>query len=193
MIELKKSRLPEAVEVDGSFYKVHTSFKYWLRFLELISDSHTPPQDFDFMYIEKKPASRINGLIALVQFCNPPTILPHTDKLEGSGEKAVDYTIDADYIHASFMEMYGIDLVESDMHWYKFLALFQGLHGTKLNEIIGYRLWENTSGKRDAYTRQMEKLKSAWELPQESDENDRSEGTRLNSSHQIISYAVFCL
>ena len=42
----------------------------------------------------------------------------------------------------------------------------------KLNEIIGYRLWENTSGKRDAYTRQMEKLKTAWELPQESDEED---------------------
>jgi hypothetical protein len=172
MIELKKSRLPEAVEVDGSFYKVHTSFKYWLRFLELISDSHTPPQDFDFMYIEKKPASRINGLIALVQFCNPPTILPHTDKLEGSGEKAVDYAIDADYIFAAFMERYGIDLVESDMHWYKFQALFKGLHDTKLNEIIGYRLWVNTSEKRDAYTRQMEKLKTAWELPQESDEED---------------------
>lgn len=73
------------------------------------------------------------------------------------------------------MELYGIDLIESDMHWYKFLALFKGLHGTKLNEIIGYRLYENTSGKRDAYTRQMEKLRRAWELPQiETDENDEA-------------------
>src|SRR5574344_3001936 len=172
MIELKKSRLPEAVEVDGSFYKVHTSYKDRLRFLELIADSQPPPQDFDFRYSSKKPASRINGLIALAQFCYPPTILPHTDKLEGSSDKAVDYAIDADYIFAAFMERYGIDLVESDMHWYKFQALFKGLHDTKLNEIIGYRLWDNTSGKRDAYTRQMEKLKSAWELPQESDEED---------------------
>ena len=124
------------------------------------------------MYKSKKPQDRESGLIALVEFCNPPTILPHTDKLEGSSDKAVDYTIDADYIYAAFMEMYGIDLVDTNLHWYKLLALFKGLHGTKLNEIIGYRLWENTSGKRDAYTRQMEKLKSAWELPQESDEDD---------------------
>lgn len=172
MIDLKKAKLPEAVEVDGSLYTIHISFKYWLRFLDLIADSQTPPQDFDFMYIEEKPASRINGLIALVQFCNPPQTLPRTERKEQSGDKAVDYAIDADYIFAAFMERYGIDLVESDMHWYKFQALFMGLHGTKLNEIIGYRLYDNTSGKRDNYTRQMEKLKSAWELPQESDEED---------------------
>jgi hypothetical protein len=172
MLDLKKAKLPEAVEVDGSLYTIHTSFKYWLRFLELIADNQTPPQDFDFMYIEEKPASRINGLIALVQFCNPPQILPRTERKEQSSDKAVDYAIDADYIFAAFMERYGIDLVESDMHWYKFQALFMGLHDTKLNEIIGYRLYENTSGKRDNYTRQMEKLRTAWELPQESDEED---------------------
>ena len=172
MIELKKSRLPESVEVDGSLYAIHTSFKYFLRFIELLADKDTKPQDFDFMYKRQKPQNKENGLIALIQFCNPPQILPHTDKLEGSSEKAVDYAIDADYIFAAFMERYGIDLVESDMHWYKFQALFKGLHDTKLNEIIGYRLWENTGGKRDAYTRQMEKLKTVWELPQESDAED---------------------
>ena len=172
MIDLKKARLPDTIEVDGKLYPIHTSFKYWLCFLELIADNHTPPADFDFMYIQEKPQSRINGLVALVQFCNPPQKLPRTQNDSSSTEKAVDYTIDADYIYSAFLEQYGIDLVESKIHWYKFLSLFKGLHDTKLNEIIGYRLWENTSGKRDAYTRQMEKLRSAWELPQEDDEND---------------------
>ena len=58
------------------------------------------------------------------------------------------------------------------MHWYKFQALFKGLHDTKLNEIIGYRLYEHTGGKKDSYVRQMEKLRSVWELPMDSDEND---------------------
>lgn len=172
MIDLKKARLPESVEVDGSLYPINTSFKYFLRFLELLADKETKPEDFDFMYKSKKPQDRESGLIALLQFCNPPQILPRTDKLEDSSEKAVDYIIDADYLFAAFMERYGIDLVESDMHWYKFQALLKGLHDTKLNEIISYRLWENTSGKHDAYTRLMEKLKTAWELPQESDEED---------------------
>ena len=128
------------------------------------------------MYNGARPRSRLNGIMALVQFCNPPQLLPRPEVFgSGSSEKATDYTVDADYIYAAFMELYGIDLIESDMHWYKFLALFKGLHGTKLNEIIGYRLYENTSGKRDAYTRQMEKLRRAWELPQiETDENDEA-------------------
>ena len=114
MIDLKKARLPDTIEVDGKLYPIHTSFKYWLCFLELIADNHTPPADFDFMYIQEKPQSRINGLVALVQFCNPPQKLPRTQNDSSSTEKAVDYTIDADYIYSAFLEQYGIDLVESN-------------------------------------------------------------------------------
>ncbi|WP_147613026.1 Gp15 family bacteriophage protein [Treponema pectinovorum] len=172
MIDLKKNRLPETVEVDGSLYPIHTSFKYWLRFLELIDDKKTSPLDFDFIYsTDKKPKNKINGFLALIQFCNPPQKIPKTDRKE-QGEKILDYEIDSDYIYSAFFELYGIDLVKSDMHWYKFQALFRGLHGTKLNEIIGYRLYENTSGKKDEYTRQMENLKVSWSLPESENEVD---------------------
>lgn len=183
MIDLKKHRLPEAVEVGGSLYPVHTSFKYWLRFLELIADKNTPPGKFDFMYsTDKKPESRLRGLIALVQFCNPPRELPRT---KSDSENVLDYSIDADFIFSAFLEQYGIDLLDSDMHWHKFQALLFGLHGTKLNEIIGYRSYENTSGKRDAYTRQMEKLRAAWDLPQDSgdDEDLRAFEAKLYGSN----------
>lgn len=171
MIDLTKYRLPETVEVDGSLYPVHTSFKSWLRFLELVAARNTPPKKFDFMYADAKPPSKLNGVAALLKFCNPPQELPRTQK-DGPSDKVVDYSLDSDYIYAAFMENYGIDLVESDMHWYKFLALFKGLHDTKLSEIIGYRLYEPPSGKPNEYTKQMLKLKSAWELPTESDEED---------------------
>lgn len=171
MIDLKKAVLPETVEVDGRIYYIQTSFKYWLIFLDKITCKKALPQDFDFMYKDEKPENRLNGLTALIQFCTPQQELPrcHTND---SKEKAVDYAIDADYIYAAFMEQYGIDLIESDMHYYKFQSLFKGLHNTKLNEIIGYRLWENTSGKRDAYTRQMENLRSAWKLPEENEDDE---------------------
>lgn len=174
-MDLSEAKLPETVKVDGSLYYIHTSFKFWLKFLKKLDDKNAPPVDFDFMYNGVHPRSRLNGIMALLQFCNPPQLLPRPEVFgSGSNEKATDYTVDADYIYAAFMELYGIDLIESDMHWYKFLALFKGLHGTKLNEIIGYRLYENTSGKRDAYTRQMEKLRRAWELPQPEDEHDEA-------------------
>lgn len=169
MIDLTKNRLPEAVEVDGNLYPVHTSFKFWLTFQKNLKNKNTPPADFDFMYTGEKPRDKIKSLAALILFCDPPHILPRSQNDSGN---ALDYEIDADYIFAAFMERYGIDLVESDMHWYKFNALLCGLHDTKLNEIIGYRAYENKSGKQDAYSRQMEKLKAAWELPLESDEED---------------------
>ena len=171
MIDLKKAGLPESIEVEGSLYYIQTSFKYWLRFLELLENKDIAPNDFDFMYKGSKPSNKQDGILALIQFCNPPELLPRLQE-NGSGGKVVDYIIDADYIYAAFLEQYGIDLISSDMHWYKFQALFKGLHETKLNEIIGYRLYEYTGGKKDDYVRQMEKLRSAWELPIESDEND---------------------
>lgn len=171
MIDLKKAGLPETVEVEGSLYYIQTSFKYWLKFLELLENKELIPTDFDFIYKSIKPSNRENGLFALMGFCNPPQPLPRFQAGE-EGVKAVDYIIDADYIYSAFLEQYGIDLISSDMHWYKFQALFRGLHDTKLNEIIGYRLYEYTGGKKDSYVRQMEKLRSAWELPMNSDEND---------------------
>lgn len=171
MIDLKKAGLPEAVEVEGSLYYIQTSFKYWLRFLELLENKDVTPNDFDFMYRNSKPSNRQDGLLALMQFCNPPEVLPRFKESDGDG-KIVDYIIDADYIYAAFMEQYCIDLITSNMHWYKFQALFRGLHDTKLNEIIGYRLYKHTSGKKDSYVRRMEKLRSAWQLPTDIDEND---------------------
>ena len=165
MIDLKKAVMPETVEVSGILYPVHTSFKYWLRFLECCAEKGSVPADFDFMYkdLEVVPPDRNAGFEALKAFCNPPQQLPRYD---GNEETVIDYAIDADYIYSAFMEQYGIDLVASRMHWYKFQALFRGLHDTKLNEIIGYRMWEDHGRKRDEYTRQMEKLKKAWELPE---------------------------
>lgn len=175
MIDLKKAILPETVTVDGRTYYVQTSFKYWLRFLELVENKNTSPKEFDFMYKGSKPRSRLNGVMALIQFCTPPQVLPRAESFNADAfGRVTDYTLDSDFIYAAFMELYGVDLVESNMHWHKFLALFKGIHGTKLNEIISYRLYENTSGKRDSYTRQMEKLRRAWELPRREDEHDEA-------------------
>ena len=171
MIDLKKMVLPESIEVKGSFYYIQTSFKYWLRFLELLENKNTTPNDFDFMYRDSKPNNRQDGLLALMQFATPPQLLPRFRESDGDG-KVVDYIIDGDYIYSAFMEQYGVDLITSDMHWYKFQALFRGLHDTKLNEIIGYRLYKHTSGKKDSYVRHMEKLRSAWELPTAINEDD---------------------
>ena len=163
MFSLKKARLPQAIEVGGSFYKIHTDFKYFLRLGELLKQKNAALDNFDFMYKNEIPAGRLEGIVALSKFMNPPQELPRIR--EESDERVLDYEIDAPYIYAAFMEQYGIDLIETSLHWYKFLALLHGLHDTELNRIISARLYK-PSGKNSEYDKAQQKNYEAWRLPQ---------------------------
>lgn len=172
MIDLKKAKLPQAVKVGGSFYRIHTDQKYILRFHELIKKAGTPLEVFDFMYINRIPPSRLEGIYAICEFMNPPRELPRSIG-EESGEIVIDYDIDAPYIYAAFLEQYGIDLIETRLHWYKFLALLHGLHDTELNRIIAARMYK-PSGKNSEYEKSQQKQYEAWRLPQ-PEENEPDE------------------
>ena len=166
MFTLQKAKLPQAIEVGGSFYKIHTNFKYFLRLREILQNKEAGLKEFDFMYINEIPPSRIEGIRALCDFMNPPQELPRIR--ETDTERVLDYEIDAPYIYAAFMEQYGIDLIETRLHWYKFLALLHGLHDTELNRIIAARLYK-PSGKNSEYDKIQQKNYEAWRLPQPAD------------------------
>ena len=172
MLDLTKAKLPEAIEVSGTFYRIHTDFRYFIRLGQVLNEKNTTPTDFDFMFIQEVPPNRIAGVKALVTFMNPPHPLPRKNKQEDSGAPVLDYILDADLIYAAFMQQYHIDLSVEPLHWHCFSALLAGLRDTKLNDVIGFRLWENTSGKRDEYTRAMQRLHDAWEIEVKDAEDD---------------------
>lgn len=63
----------------------------------------------------------------------------------GKQQKLFDFEEDGEYIYASFMQDYGIDLIEEQgkLPWLRFIALFQGLTpGTKIKEVMKYRAME---------------------------------------------------
>lgn len=90
----------------------------------------------------------------------------------GRQKKTFDFSLDSDYIYASFMETYGIDLVEYQgrLHWKKFMALFQGLpEKTKIKEVMRIRsmdMPEATKHNQKEIQNLME-LKSYYALPVE--------------------------
>lgn len=172
MLDLTKAKLPEAIAVGGLFYRIHTDFRYFIRLGQVLNEKGTKPTDFDFMFIAEIPPDRIAGVKALVAFMNPPHPLPRKSKREDIGTPVLDYILDADLIYAAFMQQYHIDLSVEPLHWHQFSALLAGLRDTKLNDVIGFRLWENTSGKKDDYTRAMQHLHDAWEIEVKDDEED---------------------
>lgn len=172
MIDLTKAKLPEAIEVEGAFYRIYTDFRYFIRLGQLLREKDTKPHDLDFMFIQEIPPHKMAGVKALLAFMNPPHELPRKSKTGDEGAPVLDYILDADLIYAAFMQQYHIDLSVEPLHWHQFSALLAGLRDTKLNDVISFRLWENTSGKKDEYTRAMQRLHDAWELKSHNETED---------------------
>lgn len=89
-----------------------------------------------------------------------------------------DIRYDGDYIYASFLQAYGIDLfdVQGELHWRKFNALLSGLpEGTKLMEVIKIRKWKPQKGDSAEYKEEMRKLQKDYALPNDIVEEEEYE------------------
>ena len=89
-----------------------------------------------------------------------------------------DIRYDGDYIYASFLQAYGIDLfdVQGKLHWKKFNALLSGLpEGTKFMEVIKIRKWKPQKGDSAEYKEEMRRLQKDYVLPNEIIEEEEYE------------------
>lgn len=94
-----------------------------------------------------------------------------TTASNGKQEQApYDIRYDGDYIYASFLQAYGIDLFDyqGKLHWKKFNALLSGLpEGTKFMEVIKIRKWKAQKGDSAEYKEEMRRLQKDYALPNE--------------------------
>lgn len=102
-----------------------------------------------------------------------------TTTSNGKQEQApYDIRFDGDYIYASFLQAYGIDLfdVQGKLHWKKFNALLSGLpEGTKLMEVIKIRKWKPQKGDSAEYKEEMRRLQKDYALPNDIVEDEEYE------------------
>lgn len=117
------------------------------------------------MYVSAPPPDREAGLAAIAEWLSPAREVPRPAPFEG-GEILLDYRADAELIFAAFWEAYGIDLLDErlELHWHKFLALLAGLHGTRLNEVQGYRAYRPRKGEQAEFRKEMLRLKEMWRV-----------------------------
>ena len=95
-----------------------------------------------------------------------------TTASNGKQEQApYDIRYDGDYIYASFLQAYGIDLfdVQGKLHWKKFNALLSGLpEGTKFMEVVKIRKWKPQNGDSAEYKEEMRRLQKDYALPNDT-------------------------
>src|SRR5574344_1411658 len=158
MIDLTAKKLPDSLIVGGKPYKVLTDFRIWLRLNEILQDDFTL-LDTSFIFDGEMPEEDWSE--PMIEFLQSPNVTPKADP---SDVQLYDFFADGDYIYGSFLQAYGIDLTEIDLHWHKFMALFASLPDeTKMARIISYRAYKRSS-KTPEET--MEGLRRAWALPE---------------------------
>lgn len=166
-MNLTKLVLPEAVLVSGSYFKIHTGHPYWFRFAKILEQDKMYLVDFDHLYVDDKPTDKQAGVDALAAFFWEKKEVPRAEEGEEC-EQTLDYELDADLLYSAFLQCYGIDLYEKEIHWHKVRAMIAGLIGTRLNEVMSYRLYNGND-------KELKKMKRIWSLPVKMSDADKAE------------------
>lgn len=182
MLDLTEKDLPTSVKVGGGSFCIKTDYRIWMRFVteyqEWAKSGMQGTLDISYLFRYTLPCfSCPQDYRGIMDFAFPPQAVPHIDS--GGGEQLIFYDIDGDYIYAAFLQQYGIDLIDKELHWHKFLALMYGItDNTKLGSIMSYRAYTGEDVKDMAA--QYRKLKEAWLPPVEPTREELLEEERFN-------------
>lgn len=161
---------PKYVEIDDKRYKINTDFRIAIE----CQDISTNEEIGDF----ERAMAIIYKLFGDEGIDTPE----HYEKLlklavkylscgkevdnKTNEEPDMDFIQDIDYIEASFMSDYNIDLSNTEMHWWKFYKLINGLSNSEmgnccvLNRVRNLRTFD-TKDIKDP--KELEKIKKAKE------------------------------
>lgn len=160
---------PKYVEVNGRTYAINTDFRYALQCNKIASDEtigdferclaviYTLYGDDGLKYQEDY--EKLLELAKKYLLCGK--------ELEDTNEDPdMDYEQDMDYIEASFMSDFHIDLANENMHWWKFNKLINGLSNSELGNccvLNRVRNLRNYDMKDIKDSKEREKIKKAKE------------------------------
>lgn len=183
----------DRVNIDETEYKLNMSFDNILRLFDLNEDETIDDElkvrtglvmliNDDLSHYEKDDRARIfvdlfKSVIGTEKKESVPVDLDGNPMpiMSDSDKKTHDLVQDAEYIYASFMHTYRIDLFEEQgkLHWDKFKALLNGLDEKSIfNRIVGIRTAEEPTGKNSEKERErIRTLKRKYAL-KEDDEDD---------------------
>ena len=198
MLDLSR-KLTDELVLDEDVYPMNISFNRVLKVIELINDDDVEEiykpylaiqifTDVDFTqaltpeqamaifkmifeeHIRVIPAKDTAPVLDLAG--NPIKSKIRSKSQSDSTERLFSLKYDAEYIYSSFLQAYGIDLIDAQnsLHWKKFNALLNGLPSdTKFSEVLKIRSYKPQKGDSKQYKESMRKLKKEYALPKDFD------------------------
>lgn len=187
---------PEYVKVRDKKYKINTSYKTAIKCNAIAEDNNINDIERALAIIYK-----LFGEEALEDVENREMLLEKAKKylscgvenIESSNEpRDMDFIQDMPYIKASFMSDYHIDLNKTDMHFWEFYELINGLSNSEignccvLNRVRNLRTFNLAEIKDPREREKIRKAKKAVEL-----KKNRKKATQTQEQSAREFYAQF--
>lgn len=184
-MSLLTSPLPDSVLIDGAEYPINTDFRVSIAFEEIILSGRALEQEAMVkalqMYYPDIPLNITAAVERLLWFyqCGK-------EGVKGAGsansKRIYSFEYDSEYIYAAFLDQYGIDLQETNLHWWKFKALFHALkEDNQIVKIMGYRAVSITNKMRKEQKDFYRSMKKQYEIPV-----SKSEREKLDSIQSVL-------
>lgn len=161
---------PEYVKVEDKKYKINTDFRVAIECQDIATDETIGDYERALAIIYKlfgdDGINTPEHYEKLLELATKYLSCGKEVKGNSNEEPDMDFTQDMDYIEASFMSDYNIDLTNTEMHWWKFYKLINGLSNSEmgnccvLNRVRNLRTYD-TKDIKDP--KELEKIKKAKE------------------------------
>lgn len=119
---------PTSVQIADTEYPIETDFRVCLRVIMAYEDNELTPQEKQVILLSMLfvivPHDTATALEKAHLFLNGGETRNEDSEL---GPRVYSFSKDANFIFAAFKQTHGIDLDTTQMHWWKFLALFMDL------------------------------------------------------------------
>lgn len=160
---------PEYVEIKNKKYKINTDFRVALRCNEVAEDETIGDLEralaVIYLLYGDEGIEDIDNYEMLLKLGKKYLCCGEELDNDSKEEPDMDFIEDMDYIEASFMSDYHIDLKESKMHWWKFYNLMNGLSNSELgnccvlNRVRNLRTYDTKDIKDKKEREKIEKAK----------------------------------
>ncbi len=143
------SLLTDSLPVEFLQYRVKTSYKQVLKLFKAMQDPQLTESEQNaltiMLFFDEPKAQDLPQLIKFVSWYlsrgkESPEQASALCGKKKQKPRTFDLLIDENLIYCAFLQVYGIDLLEQDLHWWVFMELVDGLpDGTRLSEIMKLR------------------------------------------------------
>lgn len=166
-------KLPETLAVLGKKYEINTDYKPCIRTILAFEDSDLAMSEKVAILLTNiyrtipkghKEMAR-QAVKQAIWFLNGGK--EEADEGDESNPRLYSFSKDSGFIFAAFRQTHGIDLVETEMHWWKFLNLFLDLGAdTAFCQLVGLRKRVKTGKATKEERRAAREMGDLFDVPE---------------------------